>query len=390
MSFLHIFRKSLREQSRDILMLSLTLVFAPMFVFLYWLFFPGGGSTTFDVIVQNNDIPMQMSDGSMLSAGEGILEALKTVTYADDKPILRVEPTLDRTDAEKRLKDHEAEVLLIIPEDFSSDILARLEGSPLETASVTLVGDLTNPYYALAAVMVGSAVEQYGQGAVRQVSPIEFIEVALGASSARSEFDLYIPGLMIFAVIMLIFLAAMAVTREMESGTLRRLKLTPMTSFDFLGGISAALIVIAIAQVVLTFLAAQALGFESQGPIWVAILVGVITSFSIIGAGMVVASLSKSVSQAFIIANFPLALFIFFTNAVFPIQKVPLFSIAGRTISLWDFLPPTHAVVALNKVLTLGAGLEDVVYELSALVILSVLYFALGVWLFNRTQMRRA
>jgi ABC-2 type transport system permease protein len=312
------------------------------------------------------------------------------VTYADDKPILRVEPTLDRTDAEKRLKDHEAEVLLIIPEDFSSDILARLEGSPLETASVTLVGDLTNPYYALAAVMMGSAVEQYGQGAVRQVSPIQFTEVALGASAARSEFDLYIPGLMIFAVIMLIFLAAMAVTREMESGTLRRLKLTPMTSFDFLGGISAALIVIAIAQVVLTFLAAQALGFESQGPIWVAILVGVITSFSIIGAGMVVASLSKSVSQAFIIANFPLALFMFFTNAVFPIQKVPLFSIAGRTISLWDFLPPTHAVVALNKVLTLGAGLEDVVYELSALVILSVLYFALGVWLFNRTQMRRA
>jgi ABC-2 type transport system permease protein len=236
--------------------------------------------------------------------------------------------------------------------------------------------------------MVGSAIEQYGQGAVGQVSPIEFTEVALGASAARTEFDLYIPGLMIFAVIMLIFLAAMAVTREVEAGTLRRLQLTPMTSFDFLGGTCAALIVIAIAQVVLTFLAAQALGFDSQGPIWVAILVGVITSFSIIGAGMIVASFSKTVSQAFIIANFPLALFMFFTNAVFPIQKVPLFSVAGRVIGLWDFLPPTHAVVALNKVLTLGAGIGDVVYELTALLILSLLYFALGVWIFDRTHMK--
>jgi ABC-2 type transport system permease protein len=387
MNFLHIFRKSLREQSRDILMLSLTLVFAPLFVFLYWMFFPGG-STTFDVIVQNNDVPIQLTDGSTYSAGEEILGVLEDITYADGKQILNVATMLDRSEAEEQLKDHGAEVLLIIPEHFSGTIAARLQDSQHETASVTLVGDLTNPYYAIAAVMVGSAVEQFGQGAIGQVSPIQFTEVALGASAARSEFDLYIPGLMIFAVIMLIFLAAMAVTREVEAGTLRRLQLTPMTSLDFLGGISGAMIVIAIVQVVLTFVTAQALGFESQGPVWVAILVGVITSISIIGAGMIVASLSKSVSQAFVIANFPLALFMFFTNAVFPIQKVPLFTIAERTISLWDFLPPTHAVVALNKVLTMGAGLGDVVYELTALVVLSFLYFALGVWIFGRTHMR--
>lgn len=389
MKFFQIFVKSLREHSRDLLMLSLTLVFAPLFVFLYWMFFPGG-STTFDVVVQNRDVPVVMEDGSILAAGEGILEVLETITYADGKQILGVTAMQDREEAEKRLEDHSAEVLLIISEDFSRTFLDRIEHDGDDSASVTLVGDLTNPYYAIAAVMVGSAIEQYGQLAVGQVSPIQFTEVALGASAARSEFDLYIPGLMIFAVIMLIFLAAMAVTREVEAGTLRRLRLTPLSAFEFLGGTCAALIIIAIAQVVLTFLAAQSLGFESQGPMWVAILVGVITSFSIIGAGMVVASLSRTVSQAFIIANFPLALFMFFTNAVFPIQKVPLFDIAGRSIGLWDFLPPTHAVVALNKVLTLGAGIGDVLYELLVLVVLSLVYFAVGVWLFGRTHMKTA
>jgi ABC-2 type transport system permease protein len=161
-----------------------------------------------------------------------------------------------------------------------------------------------------------------------------------------------------------------------------------MTAFDYLVGTSLAMIVIAIAQVTLTFVTAQALGFESQGPIWVAIMVGVITSLSIIGAGMIVASLSKSMSQAFVIANFPLALFMFFTNAIFPIQKIPLFTIAGRLVSLWDILPPTHAVVALNKVLALGAGLGDVIYELVALLVLSFLYFGVGLWIFNRTHMK--
>jgi hypothetical protein len=54
---------------------------------------------------------------------------------------------------------------------------------------------------------------------------------------------------------------------------------------------------------------------------------------------------------------------------------------------LFDFLPPAHAVVALNKVLTLGAGLPEVAYELIALILLSILYFSVGVWLFQRLHM---
>jgi hypothetical protein len=65
-----------------------------------------------------------------------------------------------------------------------------------------------------------------------------------------------------------------------------------------------------------------------------------------------------------------------------------LFSLFGRGIAVYDFLPPTHAVIALNKVFTLGAGLDGVLFELAALTLLSGLYFGIGVWLFQRTQMQ--
>jgi ABC-2 type transport system permease protein len=215
-------------------------------------------------------------------------------------------------------------------------------------------------------------------------------EEPLGASAARSEFENYVPGLLVFAVVMLVFLAAMTVTREVEAGTLRRLQITRMTSLDFLGGISASLALIGVAQVVLTFLTALALGFHSQGPLWVAILVGIVTSFSVIGAGLVVACFSKTVTQAFLAASFPMVLFMFFSGAIYPVPRVSLFVLAGRTFGLYDVLPPTHAVVALNKVLTLGAGPGDVIYELTALFTLSMLYFAAGVWLFRRTHLKAA
>jgi ABC-2 type transport system permease protein len=110
----------------------------------------------------------------------------------------------------------------------------------------------------------------------------------------------------------------------------------------------------------------------------------------VIGLGMVVASFSRTVSQAFIVANFPMAMMMFFSGVIYPLPKVILFKVGERVIGLYDILPPTHAVAALNKVLTLGAGLGEINYELSALTILSVLYFAIGVVLFRQFHLRSA
>ena len=50
------FRKSVREQKRDLMVLGLSLAFAPLFVVLYWLMTGGSGSTTYGVLVINNDV----------------------------------------------------------------------------------------------------------------------------------------------------------------------------------------------------------------------------------------------------------------------------------------------------------------------------------------------
>jgi ABC-2 type transport system permease protein len=147
-------------------------------------------------------------------------------------------------------------------------------------------------------------------------------------------------------------------------------------------------VVIGLVAVVLTFVVAIACGFRSQGPLWVALLVSGIASLSIIGAGLIVACFSRNLTQAFLIANFPLALFMFFSGAVFPVPRINLFAIGDRSLALYDILPPSHAVVALNKVFVLGAGLSDVTFELIALTLLSIAYFAIGVWLFKRTHLR--
>jgi ABC-2 type transport system permease protein len=389
MRLITVFRKTMREISRDKWMLGLTLAFAPFFVFLYWLWFQGG-STVYPIAVINLDQGVQLADGSVYNAGEEVSAAIRAITYADGRPLLKVVSVSDQAAAEPILRDRGATAFIQIPADFSQTIQAMQAGDRSVTTTITFGGDLSNTYYMIGANMALTAVDAYVQQATGQKPLVNYIEKPMGASATRSEFETYVPGTLIFAVILLIFLASMTVAREIETGTLRRLQLTPMTSFDLLGGITVALLLVGAIASILSFLVALALGFHSQGPVWVAILVSVVASLSIIGLGMVVASLTRSVSQAFVVANFPLGLMMFFSGVIFPMPAVKLFTIAGHTISPYDILPPTHAVVALNKILTLGASLGDVAYELTALLVLSVLYFAIGVWLFHRMHLRSA
>ena len=388
MRFLSVLRKCAREQKRDLWVLGLSLAFAPLFVFIYWMWTGGNATTSYPILVVNQDSGATLDDGSTYNAGEEAIQAMEQLTFQDGSPILRVKQHDSRSEAETQLQDRKAAALVIIPADFSQVIVtSRVEGSYPRT-NIELIGDLTNPYYTVAAVMAYTALDGYALPVTGEYRPIGMIETALGDSAARTEFELYVPGLFVLAVIMIMFQASMMVAREIEGGKLQRLRISRVTSFELLGGLSTWLVFVAILEVLMTFGVAVSLGFRSQGALWIAILLGVVTSFSIIGVGMIVASFSKTVSQAFVIANFPFGFFMFLSGAAFPVPMGAMFTLGGRDFHLVDLLPPRHAVIALNKIFTLGAGLNEVWFEFTALIILSLLYFSLGVWLFRRMHLQ--
>jgi len=372
-----VFVKSMREQWRDPLGLSLSLAFAPVFVLLYYMIFPGG-STTIGVMI------LDQGQGSSPAVRQ-FAGALQDVRYASGNPMLIVTTGTDRAEAEKKLRDRQTDAVLVIPPDFDEAVRSGLK----QKTTITFVGDLTNPRYSIAATLASSVLQQFAQSTAGLPVLIETKEETLGASATRSEFETYVPGLLVFAVIMIIFQAAMVIAREIEAGTLRRLQISDMTAFDFLLGVSGSQALIALASFGLTYLVALGLGFTSLGPWWVALLVTVLASVSIIGTGLIVASFSKTVTQAFLIANFPLGFYMFFSGSIFPMPRITLFTLFGHPIGPFELLPPTHAVTALNKVFTLGAGLGDVWFELAALGILSGIYFAIGVWLFHKNHLAR-
>jgi hypothetical protein len=51
-------------------------------------------------------------------------------------------------------------------------------------------------------------------------------------------------------------------------------------------------------------------------------------------------------------------------------------------------MSPTHAVSAMKKVMLTNSGLSEIQPEIISLLILTLLYFAIGVWLFNKRHMK--
>ncbi len=204
----------------------------------------------------------------------------------------------------------------------------------------------------------------------------------------RSEFDIYAPGMIIFALLMIIPQTAMLVAREVRWDTLRRLRLTRLRAWDLLGGVSLAQMAVAVVQVVVVFGAALALGFNNQGSLLLAIVVGLAVSFSAIGLGLIVACFVENDSQAINVGSTVMMILVFFSGAIYQLPPLTVFTLAGHQIDLFDIFPATHGFLALQQVLTYGAGLQEIAFRLGVTVILSLLSFALGVFAFQRLKMR--
>lgn len=386
MRMLAVARTSLRELVRTPMVPVLSLVLAPFFVLLIWAFYPSGGSTTYAVVVVDQDAGAASATGDV-HAGTDAVAALSDLAYPSGDPILEVREVADRDAATTEIREHRALVFLELPPTFSASVVAAREGSSGDVP-VTFGGDLGTPTYPVAAIMAMNALDTAVRDLTGRPATLTTTEVGLGTSGSRTEFEAYVPGVLVFAIGLMIFSAAMSIAQGVENRTLRRLARTPVRAVDVIGGVAIVQVGLGVASGGVALATAMALGFRSAGPMWLVLPIWVLAGLGVVGLGMAVAALTTTAAQAFLLANFPFGVFMFLSGTVFPVRGATLFSVAGHGVNVLDLLPPRHAVNALSTICTYGS--TDVGYELVLLTVLSLGYFALGAWLLHRRHLRAA
>jgi ABC-2 type transport system permease protein len=364
-------RKSLIEAGRELQLLTLELLLPLIFLGITAASYTAPLQATYSIMV--ND-----PDGSHTE----LVKAWQAARYTSGRPIFTIRYATDPEVAEAALKDKSAAILVTITDQG---------GLP----DLNMHGDALNMQYYRASALLNSLARGYfdqksGRQELFMLNAQNLNATALSASKTGgplTTFDLYAPGIIVFAILMLIPQTAMLVSREIRWKTLRRLSLTRLSAFDLLAGISLSQLAVALIQVLVVFSAAQWMGFHNQGSFWLAILVGITLSISAIGMGLLVSCYMENDSQAANVGATVAMLQVFLSGAFYQLPPLTIFTLASHQIDLFDIFPATHSFLALQQVLTYGNNLSQIAFRLVTALLLSGIYFVVGVMIFQKKQM---
>jgi ABC-2 type transport system permease protein len=226
------------------------------------------------------------------------------------------------------------------------------------------------------AAMIWNYLESYQvEKGIKSTGPILIEEKFAGTALVKTEFENYVPGLVVISVIMLVFIAAVNIARDRQDGIFLRYRLTSSPAWVYLTANLLVFLTMAILAIGFSLVTAAFLGFRFNGTWPLVLLILILSVFPVLALGILCGIFVKSPIQAYLIACFPFLFLMFFSGAAFPVPETTLFTLGNLPVKVFDFIPTSHAVRAITKVLVYEQGFGQIIGELTATAVISALLF---------------
>jgi ABC-2 type transport system permease protein len=384
---LRIARKTLREYLREPQLFLFVLLGPAVLVLLWYVIFLPIKDRMSDYL------KILVLDRDSGSEARGLVDTLRAISF-EGKPAADVKSIGRRDDGLISLREGKVALMIVIPDGFSRAIDdARGGGSVAEAPDLEYVGDSGSYNY----VFDKSFIDPYVRGYIQYQSSLGLPAYGnyefLPGTGTSSDFDAAIPGLLVFSLLFLIISSASTLVQEDMHRTLARFRLARVSGFELVAGVGLAQMVLAILEVAIGFLLAVALGYgrgtEMLQPMRVILLFGVSILFAVpvVGLGMITAAFARTDGEAASLGSIFLVPLVFLSGILFPMPAVPLFSIADRTVGLYDLMPSTLAAEAIRKAVTLG-DLSSIGWPVTGLLLQTVILLSIGAWLYQKRKLR--
>jgi len=292
-----------------------------------------------------------------------VVASLERTSYVDVRHLPGSEADMDAL-----MRRGEISLALTIPPDFTERVLKR------DKAQILAEVDASDPQAAagVAAAVAALPAESLRhdlQGATALPSaapPFEVVVHRLYNPEGITSYNI-VPGLLAIILSMtLVMMTAMAVTREVERGTMESLLATPATAFEVMIGKLAPYVVVGIIQTVIVLALARLLFSVPlpQTPAgWFALAVGIVLFItSNLALGYLFSTVVRSQLQAMQVSMFYMMPSLFLSGFMFPFQGLPSWA---RVIG--EIIPITHFLRVIRGSLLKGQVLADMGPELLAL-----------------------
>lgn len=192
-----------------------------------------------------------------------------------------------------------------------------------------------------------------------------------------------VPGILVLLVTMVtLFLSAMNIVREKETGTLEQINVTPIKKHQFIIGKLFPFWVLGLVLLTVGLLLAK-LVFQVPmvGSVALLYLFTSVYLLLILGMGLLVSNYTDTQQQAMFIAWFFIVIFILLSGLFTPIESMPSWA---QKVTLLN--PIRYFVEIIRMVMLKGSGFWDISKQLSIIAAYAFALNVITVWGYKKTR----
>jgi ABC-2 type transport system permease protein len=315
-------------------------------------------------------------DGPLTRA---VLAAMKNTDYFNFK-----EQVLDAEELDKLIRTGEVQFAVEIPASFERDV--RRGDRP----AVLVIADATDPVATGTAVsslrgLIDTALRRELRGpdaaVTKTAAPFEITLQNRYNPEAITQYNI-VPGLLgvVLTMTMMMF-TALAVTREIERGTMESLLAMPIKPVEIMIGKIAPFVLVGFVQMTIILSAAHFLfGVPIMGSVWLLVSLATLFAASNLAVGYTFSTIANNQLQAVQMTFFFFLPNILLSGFMFPFRGMPQWAQV-----IGEALPLTHFMRIVRGITLKGTGFADMQIDVLALFIFMIVAMGLALARFRRT-----
>ncbi|MEX2117960.1 MAG: ABC transporter permease [Bacteroidota bacterium] len=342
LNILPIVKKEFRQIRRDRRALGI-LVFLPAFMLVMV-----GYALNFDV----KHLSVAVVDEDRSSTSREFIEHVTQSEYLDLNFMLQT-----RKDIDPLLETGDATIAFVIPQDFSTNLLAGKEArvQVLIDGSNSNTGSIALAYVSLAfRDYSGKLLVQWLEKRGRSIEIPVQLEPQLWYNPELKSAKYLVPGLFgLILMIVTVVSTSLSIVREKELGTMEQLKTSPLWSNEIILGKTIPYLLISIvAATIIMFFGWVLFDVSIKGNILLLYLAIVVFLLGGLGQGILISSVANTQQVAFLMSVFSSLLPSFLLSGfIFPINSMP---IPLQIIS--NVIPVKFFLVIVRSIILKGVG----------------------------------
>ncbi|MGX5733925.1 ABC transporter permease [Bosea thiooxidans] len=289
-------------------------------------------------------------------------------------------------EAESLMAKGDISFLVTIPSDFG----VRVERS--DRPSILVEADATDPAAASGAVSalgtIASRALQRAQGLEPETNPaaaggdgLSFVVHRRYNPENITQYNI-VPGLLgVILQMTMVMMTAMALTREIERGTMENLLAMPATAGEIMLGKVLPYLAVGAVQVVVVLGAAKLLfAVPFLGGLTLLLACVLIFVLALVLLGYTISTVARTQLQAMQLTFFFFLPSLMLSGFMFPFAGMP-----GWAQTLGEIFPLTHFLRIIRAIMLKGAGLGDIGDEMFYLSLFVPIYAGLALMRFRNT-----